>query len=96
MNTRDEYYLSEKTYYDENMPKLTAIAADFNRAFLSSPYLSDALGQRMLRLSDSERDRLELAARRLDALKKLFESCKRIRTGEKKSGVGHGCFSFVR
>lgn len=44
MNTRDEYYLSEKTYYDENMPKLTAIAADFNRAFLSSPYLSDALG----------------------------------------------------
>ena len=27
MNTRDEYYLSEKTYYDENMPEVT-IALD--------------------------------------------------------------------
>ena len=43
LNTRDEFYLAEKTYYDENMPRLSACGANFNRAFLSSPHLSAAL-----------------------------------------------------
>lgn len=43
LNTRDEYYLAEKTYYDENLPKLAATAVGFNKAFLASPHLSDAL-----------------------------------------------------
>ena len=43
LNTRDEFYLAEKTYYDENLPRLAACGAKFNRAFLSSPHLSAAL-----------------------------------------------------
>lgn len=42
-NTEDAYYLNEKTYYDENLPRLTAVAAKVNRAFLRNPHLSDAL-----------------------------------------------------
>lgn len=43
LNTRDEYYLAEKTYYDENLPKLAATAVGFNKAFLASPHLPVAL-----------------------------------------------------
>ena len=43
LNTRDKFYLAEKTYYDENLPRLSACAVKFNRAFLASPHLADAL-----------------------------------------------------
>ena len=43
LNTRDEFYLAEQAYYDENMPRLSACGAKFNKAFLSSPHLPDAL-----------------------------------------------------
>lgn len=44
LNTSDEFYLGEKTYYDENSPRFSSAAVEFNRAFLSNPHLSEALG----------------------------------------------------
>ena len=43
LNTRDEFYLAEKEYYDEHLPELSAAGAKFNRAFLASPHLKEAL-----------------------------------------------------
>lgn len=43
LNTQDEFYLGEKTYYDENIPRLSAVAADMNRAFLTNPHVTEAL-----------------------------------------------------
>lgn len=43
LDTTSQFYLEEKNYYDENIPALSAISAKFNKAFLTSPYLKDAL-----------------------------------------------------
>lgn len=43
LNTTDEYYLSEKQYYDANLPKLAAEGAKFNKAFLHNEHINEAL-----------------------------------------------------
>lgn len=43
LNTADKFYLGEKGYYDENLPRLAAAATQFNRAFLHNPSSSEAL-----------------------------------------------------
>lgn len=43
LNTGDEYYLAEKQYYDENLPKLAACGSKFNRAFLHNVHVGEAL-----------------------------------------------------
>lgn len=43
LNTTDEYYFSEKQYYDANLPKLAAEGAKFNKAFLHNEHINEAL-----------------------------------------------------
>ena len=43
LNTTDEYYLSEKQYYDANLPKLAAEGAKLNKAFLHNEHINEAL-----------------------------------------------------
>ena len=43
LNTTDEYYLSEKQYYDTNLPKLAAEGAKLNKAFLHNEHINEAL-----------------------------------------------------
>lgn len=43
LNTEDEYYLTEKRYYDEQLPKLAAAGKEFNKAFLNNPHVGEAL-----------------------------------------------------
>ena len=43
LNTADEFYLAEKNYYDENMPRLSAASVALYRAFLNNPHVSEAL-----------------------------------------------------
>lgn len=45
LNTADEFYLAEKTYYDENMPRIAAISTELNRAFLRNPHAPKAFEQ---------------------------------------------------
>ena len=41
LNVKDEFYLAEKDYYDENMPNVSAAGVEFNKALLSSPYIDE-------------------------------------------------------
>ncbi len=41
LNVKDEFYLAEKDYYDENMPNVSAASVEFNKALLSSPYIDE-------------------------------------------------------
>ncbi len=41
LDVRDMFYASEQDYYDENLPKLSAKTAEFNRALTESPYSSE-------------------------------------------------------
>lgn len=43
LNTLDKFYLAEKEYYDENAPRFSAAAVEFNRAFLSNPHIGETL-----------------------------------------------------
>ena len=43
LNTADEFYGKEKAYYDRNLPRLSAAALEFNKAFLNNPHLNEAL-----------------------------------------------------
>ena len=45
LNTRDDFYLNEKQYYDESLPRLSALSAKFNRAFLSNVHAEEAFSQ---------------------------------------------------
>ncbi len=38
LDVRDEYYVAEHEYYDENLPKLGAKTTAFNKAIVSSPF----------------------------------------------------------
>lgn len=38
INTKDAYYETEKTFFDNNMPALTTFTNDYYRALLDSPY----------------------------------------------------------
>lgn len=44
LNTGDEFYAEEQQYYDAELPKLSAAAVAFNKAFLSNPHRDEALG----------------------------------------------------
>lgn len=41
LNVKDEFYLAEKDYYDENMPNISAAGVEFNKALLSSPHIDE-------------------------------------------------------
>lgn len=41
LDVRDGFYAAEQDYYDENLPKLSAKTAEFNRALIESPYASE-------------------------------------------------------
>ncbi len=41
LNVKDEFYVGEQNFYDENMPALSAKTAEFNRALMASPYAKD-------------------------------------------------------
>ena len=44
LNTADEFYRKEKEYFDNNLPRLSAAATEFNKAFLSNPHLGESFG----------------------------------------------------
>lgn len=38
LDVRDKFYSAEQDYYDESLPRLSAKATEFNRAFIDSPH----------------------------------------------------------
>ncbi len=45
LNTKDEFYLAEKGYYDENTPVVEVKALEYAQAFLASPFLEEIKGK---------------------------------------------------
>ncbi len=62
LNTLDGFYLEEKNYYDENLPVLSALASEYNRAFLANPHSGEAFS----RLNPNVRKVYELSVRVMD------------------------------